>query len=42
MTDLNLTDMETCYKVIRKQTIDKIDIQESGFGFDPEIVAKLA
>lgn len=42
LTDLNLTDMETCYKVIRKQTLDKIKIEESGFGFEPEIVAKLA
>lgn len=42
LTDLNLTDMETCYKVIRKQTMDQIVLIESGFGFDPEIVAKLA
>lgn len=41
-TDLNLTDMETCYKVIRKPTIDCITIEESRFGFEPEIVAKLA
>jgi dolichol-phosphate mannosyltransferase len=42
LTDLNLTDMETCYKVVRKQTMDKIVLEESGFGFDPEMVAKLA
>lgn len=41
-TDLNLTDMESCYKVIRKSFIDRITIQESRFGFEPEIVAKLA
>lgn len=41
-TDLNLTDMETCYKVIRKSTMDCITIKESRFGFEPEIVAKLA
>ena len=42
LTDLHLTDMETCYKVIRKETMDRIVLEESGFGFDPEIVAKLA
>lgn len=41
-TDLNISDMETCYKVIRKKTMDRITIQESRFGFEPEIVAKLA
>lgn len=41
-TDLNLTDMETCYKAIRKSTLDRITLEESRFGFDPEIVAKLA
>jgi dolichol-phosphate mannosyltransferase len=41
-TDLNLTDMETCYKVFRKQIIDQIEIQEHRFGFEPEVVAKLA
>ena len=41
-TDLNLTDMETCYKVMRKEIIDQIQIEESRFGFEPEVVAKLA
>jgi dolichol-phosphate mannosyltransferase len=41
-TDLNLTDMETCYKVIRKEIIDQIEIEEPRFGFEPEVVAKLA
>jgi glycosyltransferase involved in cell wall biosynthesis len=42
MTDLNLTDMETCYKVFRTDVIRSIDIQENRFGFEPEITAKLA
>jgi len=41
-TNLNLTDMETCYKVIRKELVDKIYLEENRFGFEPEITAKLA
>ncbi len=41
-TDLNLTDMETCYKVIRREILQAIDIKENRFGFEPEIVAKIA
>lgn len=41
-TDLNLTDMETCYKVFRREIIQGIDIKEDRFGFEPEIVAKIA
>jgi len=41
-TDLNLTDMETCYKVFRREIIQGIQIQENRFGFEPEIVAKIA
>ena len=41
-TDINLTDMETCYKMIKKETIQKIKIEENRFGFEPEITAKLA
>lgn len=41
-TDLNLTDMETCYKVFRREVIQGIEIQEDRFGFEPEIVAKVA
>ena len=41
-TDLNLTDMETCYKVFRKEIIQNIKIEENRFGFEPEIVAKIA
>jgi hypothetical protein len=41
-TDLNLTDMETCYKAFRREIIQSIRIQEQRFGFEPEITAKLA
>ena len=41
-TDLNLTDMETCYKVFRRDVLQKISIEEDRFGFEPEIVAKIA
>ena len=41
-TNLNLTDMETCYKVFKKDLFKKIDLKENGFGFDPEITAKIA
>jgi glycosyltransferase involved in cell wall biosynthesis len=41
-TNLNLTDMETCYKVFRREVIQQIDIKESRFGFEPEITAKIA
>ena len=41
-TDLNLTDMETCYKVFRRELIQSIQLEEDRFGFEPEITAKLA
>jgi len=41
-SDLHLTDMETCYKVFKKEVISEIAIEESRFGFEPEITAKLA
>ena len=41
-TNLNLTDMETCYKVFRREVIQGIQIEENRFGFEPEITAKLA
>jgi glycosyltransferase involved in cell wall biosynthesis len=41
-TDLNLTDMETCYKAFRREVIQGIRIQEQRFGFEPEITAKVA
>ena len=42
LTNLNLTDMETCYKAFRREVIQGIDIQEDRFGFEPEITAKVA
>jgi len=41
-TDLNLTDMETCYKVFRTDVIQSVEIEENRFGFEPEITAKIA
>jgi glycosyltransferase involved in cell wall biosynthesis len=41
-TNLNLTDMETCYKVFRREVIENIAIQENRFGFEPEITAKIS
>jgi hypothetical protein len=41
-TNLNLTDMETCYKMFRKEILDKISLKEDRFGFEPEITAKVA
>jgi len=41
-TNLNLTDMETCYKAFRKEIIDQIEIEENGFGMEPELTAKVA
>ena len=41
-TNLNLTDMETCYKVFRREVLSKIAIKEDRFGFEPEITAKVA
>lgn len=41
-TDLNLTDMETCYKLFRRDVIEKIRIEEERFGIEPEIIAKVA
>tara|TARA_A100001011_G_scaffold357631_1_gene402673 strand:- start:1265 stop:1951 length:687 start_codon:yes stop_codon:yes gene_type:complete len=41
-TNLNLTDMETCYKVFKKEIIKKVNLKEKGFGFDPEVTAKIA
>lgn len=42
LTNINLTDMETCYKMFRKEIIDRIQIEENRFGFEPEITAKVA
>ena len=41
-TNLNLTDMETCYKVFRREIIQGITLEEDRFGFEPEVTAKIA
>lgn len=41
-TNINLTDMETCYKMFRREVIQSINIEEERFGFEPEITAKVA
>jgi glycosyltransferase involved in cell wall biosynthesis len=41
-TNINLTDMEACYKAFRRELVQSIDIEENRFGFEPEIVAKVA
>ena len=41
-TDLNLTDMETCYKAFRREVIQSLSIRENRFGFEPEITAKIS
>jgi glycosyltransferase involved in cell wall biosynthesis len=41
-TNINLTDMETCYKVFRREVLQRIEIEENRFGFEPEITAKVA
>ena len=42
MTDLNLTDMETCYKLFRRDIIQGLKLEENRFGFEPEVTAKVA
>ena len=42
LTNLNLTDIETCYKMFRREVIQSIEIKEDRFGFEPEITAKIA
>jgi glycosyltransferase involved in cell wall biosynthesis len=42
LTNMNMTDMETCYKVFRREIIQSIPIQENRFGFEPEITVKIA
>ena len=42
LTDLNLSDMETCYKVFRTEVIKQVHIEEDRFGFEPEVTAKVA
>ena len=42
LSDMNMTDMETCYKAFRREVIQSIDIQENRFGVEPEVTAKIA
>lgn len=42
MTNLDISDMETCYKLFRRDIIQSIDLKENRFGFEPEVVAKIA
>lgn len=42
LTDLNLSDMETGYKVFRSEILKKVEIRSNRFGFEPEITAKIA
>jgi hypothetical protein len=42
VTNLNLTDMETCYKVFRREVVQSIPLEENRFGFEPEITVKVA
>jgi len=42
LSNLNLTDMETCYKVFKRETIQSIHLKEKRFGFEPEVTAKIA
>lgn len=42
LTNINLTDMETCYKMMKKEVLNQITLEESGFGIEPELVAKIA
>jgi glycosyltransferase involved in cell wall biosynthesis len=41
-TNLNLTDMETCYKMFRREVLQRLELREDRFGFEPEVTAKLA
>jgi hypothetical protein len=42
LNNINLTDMETCYKVFRREVLDQITIKSNRFGFEPEFTAKVA
>jgi hypothetical protein len=41
-TNLNLSDMETCYKAFRREVIQSVELEEKRFGFEPEVTAKIA
>lgn len=42
LTNINLSDMETCYKVFRKEILDQIELKQDRFGFEPEVTARVA
>ncbi|MEX0325737.1 MAG: glycosyltransferase family 2 protein [Puniceicoccaceae bacterium] len=42
LTNINLTDMETCYKVFKREVLEQIEVEENRFGFEPEITAKVS
>ncbi len=42
MTNLNLTDMETCYKVFKRDIVQSLELKENRFGFEPEVTAKIS
>jgi len=42
MTDINLTDMEVCYKMFKREVLEGLEIKEDRFGFEPEITAKVS
>ena len=42
MTNLNFTDMETCYKIFKRDVLQQLDLKEKRFGFEPEVTAKIA
>jgi hypothetical protein len=42
LTNLNLTDMETCYKMFKRETIQSLHLKEKRFGFEPEVTAKIS
>ena len=41
-TNLNLTDMETCYKLFKRETVQSLKLKEKRFGFEPEVTAKIS
>ena len=42
MTNINLTDMETCFKVFKREILEQVEIEEDRFGFEPEVTAKVS
>jgi hypothetical protein len=42
LTNLNLTDMEVCYKLFRREVLAQVELEEDRFGFEPEVTAKIA